>query len=425
MLALRRIGDFLYEQAQNRHLRRGLRVPIYVGRVLVQVIKQWARDRCPQQAASLAFQTALSIVPVIAIALAVLRAAGEFEVESTLVDFIGREVLPQLSHTDIAEYLVKFAGKMSIETAGIAGIATTLLLGFVMYTSVEKIFNDIWKVERGRSLGQKFVVFYAVATIVPSLLGVSVYHAARHGLTEGVLGGLGMLAATWGALFVANKLLPATRVRWGPAAVGALLSALAFEGAKALFQLYVARVAFASYAGIYGALALVPILLLWIYYSWLVVLLGAEVAHSVHNLHSLEGLTVAARDRTGPGPVSGRAAARVLVAIVRRWRVEGRATERGDLQARFGLDDATAERILSRLRTGGFLFEVDGDTTGYLPARAPSDVTLADVLELFRGGDVTLRGPTTERLDEVLDDIDETLRSKGGAVTIEQLTVDS
>jgi membrane protein len=420
------MGEFLAEQAKKRDLRRGLRAPLYLARVVVQVIRQWARDRCPQQAASLAFQTALSIVPVIAVALALLRAAGEFAVESTLVDFLGREVLPQVSREDIAGYLVKFAGKMSMRTAGIAGVGTTLLLSFVMYSSVEKIYNDIWKIDRRRSLGQQFVVFYAVATIVPALLGVSVYQAARYGLTEGVLGDLGMLAATFGALFVANKLLPATRVRWGPAAVGALLSALAFEGAKKLFQLYVARVAFQSYAGIYGALALVPILLLWIYYSWLVVLLGAEVAHSVQNLHSLEGLDWRSGDRSGPDPVNGRTAARVVVAIVRRWRTEGRATERSDLMSRLGLDEGAIERLLHRLRARGLLLEIDGDTTGYLPARAPADVTLADVLDCFRGGDVALRdGPTTERLDAVLDDIDEALRSKGASVTLEQLTADS
>src|SRR5262249_38727320 len=142
---------------------------------------------------------------------------------------------------------------------------------------------------------------------------------------------LGTLAATWGGLFVANKLLPATRVTWRAAAVGALLSALAFEAAKSLFQLYVARVAFQSYAGVYGALGLVPILLLWIYYSWLVVLLGAEVAHTVQNLHSLEGFDRRSGEADAAGHVSGPVAARIMCAVVRRWREAGKATERTEL----------------------------------------------------------------------------------------------
>src|SRR5262249_25132006 len=151
---------------------------------------------------------------------------------------------------------------------------------FLLYQSVEKIFNDIWRVERRRGFGQLFVTFYAMVTLVPSLLAVSLYQAARHGLTEGTVGVLASLGSSFAALFLANKLLPACRVRWLPAAIGSLLSASLFEAAKYVFQLYVAKVAFQKYAGVYGALGVVPILLIWIYYTWLVVLLGAEVAHS-------------------------------------------------------------------------------------------------------------------------------------------------
>ena len=417
---LRHLIDAFAEQARQNKLRRGLSTPLYILRVSLQVVRQWARDRCPQQAASLAFQTALSIVPMIAIALALLRAAGEFEVESALVDFIAREILPQFSRNEIAEHIVAFSGKLSFATAGIAGVGSTLLLSFVMYTSVEKIFNDVWRIERRRSLAQKFVVFYAVATLVPALIGLSLYHAARYGLTQGEYGWIGALGATFTALFLANKLLPATRVHWRAAAAGALLSAVAFEIAKRAFQLYVARVAFQSYAGVYGALGLVPILLLWIYYSWLVVLLGAEVAHTVQHLHTLEGLGRRATD--SGAQVSGPVAARVICAVVDTWRRQGTATPRAELAGRFGLTDEIAERILARLREGGLVLEVDGDTTGYLPARPPQDITLADVLELFRGGDVAVRSAGESRLDTILGEIERTARDSSRAVTIDDLS---
>jgi membrane protein len=415
--------EVVVERAREpqQQIRRGLAFPYYLLRVLVQTVRQWARDRCPQQAASLAFQTALSIVPMIAIALAILRAAGEFEVESALVDFISREVLPQFSRGEIAGHLLSFAGNMSFATAGIAGVGSTLFLSFVMYASVEKIFNDVWKIERRRSLGQKFFVFYAVATLVPALIGVSLYHATRYGLTQGALGWLGALGATFGALFLANKLLPATHVKWRAAATGALFSSIAFEIAKRGFQLYVARVAFQSYAGVYGALGLVPILLLWIYYSWLVVLFGAEVAHTVQNLHLLEGLGRRSSDSQG-AQVSGPIGARLLCAIVDVWRRDGRAVDRTELTARFGLNDDVAERVLARLREGGLVLAVDGDTTGYLPARAPQDITLGDVLDLFRGGDVAVRPTGTARLDEVLGELERTTRDASRAVTIEELS---
>lgn len=417
---VRRLLDAFSERTRPDQLRQQLDRPILVIRLLVQVVKQWARDRCPQMAAALAFETALSIVPVIAIALAILRATGEFEVESALVDFISREVLPHFSRNEIAQRMIEFAGKLSFQTAGIAGVGTTLFLSYVMFASVEKIFNDIWRAEKRRSIAQKFVVFYAIATLVPALIGISLFHAARFGLTQGALGWLGALGATFGALFLANKLLPVSYVDWKAAALGALLSAVAFELAKRAFQLYVARVAFQSYAGVYGALGLVPILLLWIYYTWLVVLLGAEVAHAMQHLHTLEGHGRRATDASVQ--VSGPVAARVLVAITEGWRRSGSATSRNDLCSRFALSDEVADRILARLREGALLIEVDGDTQGYLPARPPQDITLADVLELFRGGDVAVHEAGSAKLDQILAELERTTRESSRAVTIDELS---
>jgi membrane protein len=420
---LRSVVDSLHDVATDAPRR--LAYPLYAARVLVQVVKQWVRDRCPQQAASLAFSTALSIVPLVAVALALLRATGEFEAQSQLVAFLAREVLPSITRDEIARHLLSFAGNMSFETAGLAGTITTIVLSFIMYSGVERIFNDIWRVERRRSLGHQFLMFYAVITFVPALLAFSLVHAARSGLTEGPLGSLAALGATFTALLLANKLLPATRVRWLPAAIGALISALLFEGAKHLFQLYVAKVAFQSYAGVYGALALVPILLVWIYYSWLVVLLGCEVAHSAQNLQLLEGNERRINDQDGMAHVNGLVAARLMCAIAERWRAGGRATARAELAARFLLREEVTERVLRRLREGGLVLEVDGeDATGYLPARPTADMTLADVLDLFRGSDVVARpapGRPVSRLDQLLADLDETQRTRARAVTIDEL----
>jgi membrane protein len=420
---LRRAVDSLHEVADRR---RGSAVfyPIYAARVLVQVVRQWARDRCPQQAASLAFSTALSVVPMFAVAVALLRATGEFEAESTLVAFLAREVLPSMGRDEIARALADYSGKASFQAVGLTGTISTIVLAFIMYTGVERIFNDIWRVERRRAVASQFLLFYAVITLVPPLFAFSLVHMARSGLTEGPLGQLAALGASFTALSLANKLLPATRVRWLPAAVGALVSSVLFEAAKNLFQLYVAKVAFQSYAGVYGTLGLVPILLVWIYYSWLVVLLGAEVAHSVQNLHHLEGTERRSSEPEIASKVSGLAAARFLCAIAERFQAGGKATPPEELVRRFGVEAEVVERVLRRLREGGLVLEVEGDANGYLPARPAADITLADVLAQFRGTDIVLRPPggaATTSLDAVLAEIDDAQRARARSVTIEDL----
>jgi membrane protein len=392
-------------------------------RVLLQVIRQWARDRCPQQAASLAFQSALSVVPLVAIALTLLRSTGAFEAEGTLVQMLSRQVNP-VEPELVTGRILEWSSHLDFRSAGLPGIVTTIVLSFVMYTSVEKIFNDIWRVERRRKLGQKFVVFYALVTLTPALLGASLYHAARYGLTSGFVGSLGALVATFGALFLANKLLPATRVSWRAAAVGALLSALAFEAAKNVFQLYVTEVAFKKYAGIYGTLGIVPIVLIWIYYSWLVVLLGAEVAHTIQHLQHLEAIDrrAQAQDHPTQDQVNGVVAARLYCEVVAHWRTGGQALPAEELADRFEIGEDVVERIFRRLKEARLVLEVEGDTEGYLPARAPTEVTLAEVIAPFRGGDVATVKTGRARLDQTLGEIEAAVRDRSKSVTIDELT---
>lgn len=319
-------------------IRRRIKFLLYVGKLALRVVRQWVADRCPQQASSLAFQSVLSIVPIIAIGLVILRATGAFEAESAMIEQLSKQVLP-VSRDEISRYLLEWAGNLSFRTAGVMGIIMTLVLSFVMFNSTERIFNDIWRVERRRRFWQKLVVFYPVATIVPALLGISIYQAARFGLTKGIVGFLGALGSTWLALLFANKLLPARRVEWKAAAIGALVSAVAFEVAKIFFHLYVAEVAFQKYAGVYGPMGLIPILLVWIYYSWLVILLGAEVAHAWQHLPE-----VTRKDD------DELVYARVLAAVA-----AGAPITTDDLTPRFPRADA----ILARLEKEGLVKKID------------------------------------------------------------------
>ncbi len=428
---LMRAVDDAFARASTREdgrLRKRVFYPIYALRVLLQVIRQWARDRCPQQAQALAFQSALSIVPLVAIALILLRAFGAFGAQSALVDVLSRQVLP-VSREVIAEKLVGWADNMAnFGTAGIAGFVSMLVLSFFMFDNVERIFNDIWRAPERRSLQQRLVVFYALVTIVPSLMGFSLYHAARFGLTDGAIGALGALGATFAALVCANKLLPTAKVAWGPAAIGALFSALAFEVAKHLFGLYVSRVAFQKYSGVYGTLGLLPVVLIWIYYSWLVVLLGAEIAHAVQNLRHLERLDRRTRRAHSAeealDKVNGTVAVRLFAAVVESWR-GGRALSRGALAARFDLDEDVVEKIFRRLRDRHLVVEVDGDTEGFLPARHPGEIQVTEVLAAFRGADIvstSLRSSARNRLDELLTDLELAARDKARGVTMDDVT---
>jgi membrane protein len=406
-------------------VKKRLYVPLYALRVLIQVGRQWARDRCPQQAAALAFQTALSLVPLIAIGLAILRATGGFEAEGALSQFIAQQVLP-ISREEISQHLLEWSKNVGVGTSGIFGIIAVVALGFLTASTVEKIWNDIWRAERSRSIGQRFVVFYALITIVPALMGVSLFHMARLGLTEGVAGALGALGATWLGLTFANKLLPMTRVEWRVAAIGGLVSAVLFELAKHLFQLYVAEIAFKKYAGIYGALGLLPIVLLWIYYTWVVVLFGAEVAYALQHLPELELYDRRARrlEHEVIDKVNGLVAARFMCTIVDGWRT-GDPPTREALSRRYHIAPEAAERIVRRLLERKLIVELDGDPPAFVPGRPPKDITLADVMAPFRGADVltpAVRAQSTSLIDAALTRIENDRTQRLREISLEDLT---
>jgi membrane protein len=260
-----------------------LKREVYLLRLLLQIGRQWARDKCPQQAASLAFQTSLSLVPMTAVGFALLRATGALEERSALLNWLSR-MLPY-SGERIVDRLLGFADNIRPGALGLPGILFTLLLLYVLFDNIEKIWNDIWRARQRRAFFGKFPVFYTLVTLGPAAIGAALYYTVRFwGHGAGTMASLGITALF---LLLANRLLPRVHVRWRAAALAALISTVLLEVGKFAFSVYVSRVLLSRYEGIYGPYGVIPILLIWIYYAWLAVLFGAEVGYTVQNLEQL------------------------------------------------------------------------------------------------------------------------------------------
>ena len=405
-------------------LSRWVRASRYAIALVRQLVHQWVRDRCPQQAASLAFQTVLSVVPLTAVAMAALRIWGDVGAESSLVAFLSEEFIP-VSREVIATQLTDWSSNISMRSLGIMGLCTTVLLAFILVNNLEKTINAIWRSDKKRPLAQKFVVFYATVTLGPLLMGASLYEATRAGLTEGPGRFLIGVATSFGALFFANYFLPVKRARLRAAVVGALVSTFLLELAKYAFKVYVTNFAFGSMSGIYGALAVIPLWLLWVYYGWLVFLLGVEVAYATQNLGFLQR-----RDRRGPMSleneivrrVNGVLAARIMMAITGTYMSGQKVTSPTTLEEMFDLSGEVLDRITTRLEAHDLIIHVEGEFSGYLPARPPSEISLGHVLAAFRNDDVShaAHNPRT-RLDQILTEIDQDTRARTDDLYFDQL----
>lgn len=406
-----------YTAGATARLSRRARAAVFLYRLSLRILAQWARDKCPQQAAALAFQTALSLVPVTAIAFSILRAVGSLDAESRLLQFFSEHVFPKMP--DVSDRIREFSGKVSIGALGGGGLIFTIVTCYSLYSYVERIFNDIWRVGQRRTIIGKFLTFYAMVTLLPTLAGFSLYWSGRLVESGGVTRLLMPLLIEIMGLVFMNKLLPRAEVKWAAAVAGALVTAMLLEATKYAFVGFAERIMLKSYSSVYGPLGLVPLVLVWIYASWVLVLLGAEVAHALQNLGLLEAEDRRQRDDE---PINGLLAAQLLAAVAATHEEAGAGHSQERLVSEFGLTPYNVERVVKRLKARGLIAEVRGDLNGYVPGRAASTIRLEEVLAAFRSTDIEIaHGATSATLRDLINELDETRRRRIADLTIADL----
>lgn len=247
--------------------------------------ERFREDSLGMRASSLTFTTVLAMVPFFVVALAVFTA---FPIFGKLQDGLQRWLIESLVPDSIARqvlgYLTQFSSKASrLGTAGFTVLVVTVL---ALVLGIDRTLNAIWRVRRLRPLGQRVLIYWAVLTLGPLVLGASLAFSsyvmsASGGLVRALPGGLRFVldvlefAALAAGLAAIYHYVPNTPVKWRHAWVGGLLAAVCIELAKQGLGLYLSKVP--TYSVVYGAFATVPILLVWIYVAWVMVLMGAVV----------------------------------------------------------------------------------------------------------------------------------------------------
>ena len=251
---------------------------------LVLVAQRFLRHEGPQNAAALTYTTLLSLVPLMTVTLAVFSAFPVADrVYEVVQDFVFENFVPASSEM-LQEHLAEFSAKASRLTG--VGAIFLLVVALLMMANIDRALNAIWEVRSQRRFATKFLIYWAVLSLGPILIGASVlvtsYLVSLPILTEAASSGVGRrllgltpVAASALAFTMMYLVVPNRRVRLGHALIGGVFAAILFELAKHGFGLYITQ--FPTYQAIYGALATIPIFLVWLYLSWIMVLLGAEV----------------------------------------------------------------------------------------------------------------------------------------------------
>ena len=250
--------------------------------------RRLTEERVSEVAASLTFTTVLALVPVLTIAFAIFTTFPLFTTFRDSLDaYFVQILMPKGISNTILDYLSQFAAKASRLSA--VGAVFLIVTAIMMFGTVDRTLNQIWRVTEPRPFLQRMVIYWAVMTMGPLLLGASLSFASELSPLMSLLGRetallrttlmvLVSLAFSTLAFSLLYLTVPNRIVDWRDAAIGGLVAAIAFEITRRLFAFFIAQGPSSSYKVVYGALAALPIFLIWVYLFWLITLVGAVIA---------------------------------------------------------------------------------------------------------------------------------------------------
>ncbi|MDQ2779311.1 MAG: YihY family inner membrane protein [Pseudomonadota bacterium] len=346
--------------------------------------RRFREDRLGLTASSLTFTTLIALVPLVTVMLAVFTAFPMFSgFEGALEDYFLRNLVPDSIARPVLQSLRQFA--TNARGMGTVGLVLLVVTALALVLTIDRTLNGIWRVQKARPIAQRILVYWAALTLGPLALGVSLSLTSYAvSVSRGFVTALpsvvtaaldvaqfGLLAGFAGGMY---RYVPNAPVRWRHALAGGLFVAVGFEIARRVLAWYVDSMP--SYSAIYGAFATLPILLLWIYVSWVIVLLGAVIAAYAPSLQ----MRVASRPQT-PGWRFD-----LSLAVLRRLQVartdEARGLTPTELARELRADPLQLEPVLATLVEIDWVSRLDeGDDSRFVMLCDPERETIAPLAQ--------------------------------------------
>ncbi len=347
------------------------RLPARLFRLVARIVRRFIADKCIQRASALAYASLLAIVPLVALGFSVFSGFQFFEDAAARVRDALLEYLVPASREPIEAYLATIADRSA--ALPVFGVIGLLITATALLNTVEEAFNAIWRISRARPWLSKFIVFWSTLTLAPLLIGASLtitsYFAALPVIRDVAAGAsrigelpflLPWLMSSL-ALTVMYVVLPNTGVPLRHALAGGMVAGALFELSKFGFAFYVTDVA--NYQRIYGALSTLPIFLIWLYLTWVVVLIGAETAFCLQHPEQSSR-----RRNFLLAPGVRRFFAHIVLARAALAHRKGRAIRLAALAGELDvpdnimqewLDELTNQGLLQRVEDGGWTLAID------------------------------------------------------------------
>lgn len=417
------------------------------GRFAVFQIKLWShcarllkKNRAGQQAAALSYHTIFGVVPLTIVMLLIFQSfpaykdTGE-EVKTWVYGQLRLstiEVAPAPSRPDdkimITEYLDNIVGGFftGVNTGSITLISAVIVIwaALALLTTIERAFNNIWHVAKGRNFLYRIINYWALLTLGPLLLGVGIYFAAQYSairqISDIAPALLSYLISTV-AFFLLYFVLPNTKVQAKAAIWGAAVAALVWILAKWGFAEYVTK--FIPFSKVYGVMGLIPLGVLWVFITWLIVLFGLQLTFTTQYLKSLDAAEIAAARKTEECFIANDLTAINIVREIAAAFEQDLAPvspeiicSKLDIPAEFG------EKILNHLVSRRLIAKTSDPKVGFIPAKDPANIRLSDISEAIAAVGFAQR--TTDQ-PQGLEQIAQSQRNALAQYTLKQILGDA
>ena len=352
-----------------------------VARLSANVWHQFREHNCLQQASSLAFNTLLCLVPLSAVGLFLLKTFGAFkDGNSPLIVALRDNFLPHYGAEEIVAELSGFANR-NLGSLGVGGFLLFLLVSTMLFMSVEQHLNDIWSARRRLPVVrafQKYAVFYTLLTVGPLLIFLF-FSTAKNWVFAHVFPSM-LIYCLFFLMYIA---MPNTAVKRSAALFGTFVAGTLFQIARLAFGRYFELV-WKNYSNIYGAFAMLIILAIWTYAAWVIILLGVEVSNAFQHLGQ-QGLARGRHREGSNGYLNSSGVIALFLIVAERYAKGEGACTTAQVAMSAGVSEEVVHESFERFKAAGLIYEIQGDTDGYLPARALAEITLDQLVTAVEG----------------------------------------
>ncbi len=403
-------------------------------RLVYGTYKEFKNNELDMRAMGLVYSTLLALVPLLALSFSILKAFG---VHNQLRDALENFLLPLGEKgPEIAQRIIEFVDNIKI------GVLSAVGLGLLIYTvirliqKIEDSVNYIWKIEKSRSLARRFSDYMSIVLTGPVLVFLALSLKAvfmSHQLIQRIINiepfeivfvVLGQilpflficLAFTFVIIFIPN-----TKVNFKSALLGGLISATGWVVAAWVFSSFV--VTSARYIAIYSSFAVLFLFILWLYFNWLIILLGSQVAYCHQNLDTL---SLRRELKEMSNRLKEKLCLYILYLVGRNFVQGGERLTAGEISTRLAQPLNSVTELLSLLESKDLVHQTNDEPAYYMPSRHPKTIRLAEVLTSIRGENYDARGAINtldggELIDRLMERVEEAMERTLDGETLEDL----